>query len=409
MLVRRLCCLLSALALVAGWMLFDYGVRLPLLWKYPPELGAIAGLKFVTLGLAAFSAAVALWSPEAMAERRDLDVRSRHFLLAMVASFALLALPVGMMLRDLTRVADILGEFSVVEMGSAAFLGAAALLLFLLAAKGAPGEGRIWRGAHRVVLALMGLTAFLILMEEISWGQHYLGFATPEILASNDQREANFHNFYTWQFENLYYGTAVLVFIALPFFWSERALGWTGLGLYVPPPSFTLIALPIGGMTFEMWNIPTIQFGFLLSIVVGVLAARMPSPAPRASMLWALAAVGAVVPSQTYFLLAGGGLVHNNAVTEFKEFSIAFLVFAYAAWLFDQLQGAQVRRLAAPWVASFREMAHARAREEDGLARAVREVRGRLSNSARRRTRFRDDAPASSGTEVQVLGRASRR
>lgn len=69
---------------------------------------------------------------------------------------------------------------------------ACALFLFrrassLYGAKAAP----MWR-----VILMMGIFGFVAMIgEEISWGQHWLGFATPESLIEvNLQHEANLHN-----------------------------------------------------------------------------------------------------------------------------------------------------------------------------------------------------------------------
>lgn len=51
--------------------------------------------------------------------------------------------------------------------------------------------GPMWR-----VILMLGILGFIVMIgEEISWGQHWLGFATPESLSqSNLQHEANLHN-----------------------------------------------------------------------------------------------------------------------------------------------------------------------------------------------------------------------
>lgn len=49
------------------------------------------------------------------------------------------------------------------------------------------------------VIALAALGSFYILGEEISWGQHKLGWSTPEFWgALNDQNETNLHNTSSW-------------------------------------------------------------------------------------------------------------------------------------------------------------------------------------------------------------------
>lgn len=70
-----------------------------------------------------------------------------------------------------------------------ALLLAAALWYFMQAAR------RPLTRAHRAWLLLLGLGALFFLGEEISWGQHYLGWETPGSLRQlNRQAETNLHN-----------------------------------------------------------------------------------------------------------------------------------------------------------------------------------------------------------------------
>ncbi|MHC4837779.1 MAG: hypothetical protein ACYTF3_06290 [Planctomycetota bacterium] len=67
--------------------------------------------------------------------------------------------------------------------------GLATLLLLLLWRRAKPD------GEPRWPLAVVALLTFLILLEEISWGQRIIGFRTPESLRPfNRQGEFNFHN-----------------------------------------------------------------------------------------------------------------------------------------------------------------------------------------------------------------------
>lgn len=76
-------------------------------------------------------------------------------------------------------------ENGVVETSTAG-LFLASSILFAMAARNQPGAFVTWAWA-----ALM----FVFCGEEISWGQHWLGFGTPEVLAAhNRQREFNIHN-----------------------------------------------------------------------------------------------------------------------------------------------------------------------------------------------------------------------
>ncbi|MGF1625492.1 MAG: hypothetical protein ACFCVH_11465 [Alphaproteobacteria bacterium] len=72
-------------------------------------------------------------------------------------------------------------------------------LLFLVAglyafriASDAPAFGHHW---VRPLFVLFGVVALFVTGEEISWGQHYFGWATPEWMAEiNVQQETNLHN-----------------------------------------------------------------------------------------------------------------------------------------------------------------------------------------------------------------------
>ena len=75
------------------------------------------------------------------------------------------------------------------EYATAVAYGICSLLLFWLSFQPA-------RRLQRIVLLLIGLGAFFVAGEEISWGQRIIGFSTPEILSEvNYQGELNLHNF----------------------------------------------------------------------------------------------------------------------------------------------------------------------------------------------------------------------
>lgn len=50
-------------------------------------------------------------------------------------------------------------------------------------------------GLHGAALGMLAFGAFIFLGEEISWGQHFFGFSTPEkLMEINRQHETNIHN-----------------------------------------------------------------------------------------------------------------------------------------------------------------------------------------------------------------------
>lgn len=83
---------------------------------------------------------------------------------------------------------DLYREYGMIENLTVVFL-AAALVLFFLALPRAEG----WM--HRIWLFILALGAFVFLGEEISWGQHYFHWITPEQWKEmNRQGETNLHN-----------------------------------------------------------------------------------------------------------------------------------------------------------------------------------------------------------------------
>lgn len=117
----------------------------------------------------------------------------------------------------------VMGELGVIELGTMAVLTVALAcgVTILVRLRSLPRPVPIL-----VLIACVGTLYFL--GEEISWGQHLLGFATPEpIRAMNEQNEFNLHNM-AWGewFDNiprqaLYVGTIVFGLI-LPFVRRER-------------------------------------------------------------------------------------------------------------------------------------------------------------------------------------------
>lgn len=80
-------------------------------------------------------------------------------------------------------------------------LATPAVLLVAIAAGGAAlrYRGRFPRAWLNLWLPLVTLACFYFAGEELSWGQHLFGWATPEYLNTiNDQGETNIHNISSW-------------------------------------------------------------------------------------------------------------------------------------------------------------------------------------------------------------------
>jgi len=94
----------------------------------------------------------------------------------------------------------------VVETGTVAFYAGAIALALTLAIRhpglyGQPAR-RLWQG----LFGFAALAFALMIGEEMSWGQHILGFGTPaELAAANLQGEANVHNLVSPRLYDLIY------------------------------------------------------------------------------------------------------------------------------------------------------------------------------------------------------------
>jgi len=160
-------------------------------------------------------------------------------------------------------------ESGIVEnLSAAGYLGALLAALYHL---GLGGQEK----KHRPVLFFWIFASLVFLGEEISWGQHFFHFSTPETLASiNVQREMNLHNLRFWNAPdwfaqlrqgkidlrllfssaNLFRAGFVSYFLLFPIL-SRR---WARLRrLYVVPPDRTFFLV--------VW--PVIGFSILLSLL----------------------------------------------------------------------------------------------------------------------------------------------
>jgi hypothetical protein len=145
------------------------------------------------------------------------------------------------------------GEHGVMESLQAlhTFIG---LLVALSAIPLARARRRPWLVAY---LALAALACFYVTGEEISWGQHFFGWSTPEDWAEiNDQGETNLHNLGALWNEvprhilsaGVLLGGLLVPLLALR--WPLRA---GRLGIVLPPACLWLTALlsAVGGLLRE--------------------------------------------------------------------------------------------------------------------------------------------------------------
>jgi hypothetical protein len=101
-----------------------------------------------------------------------------------------------------------------VETLTVAFYASAIMAIgVLLARRSGAATTLIWR----TILILAIPTLIFLIGEEMSWGQHMLGFATPEgLLEANLQKEANVHNLVSPRFYDALYQVIGFVLILAP-------------------------------------------------------------------------------------------------------------------------------------------------------------------------------------------------
>lgn len=114
---------------------------------------------------------------------------------------------------------------------------------------------------HGVALGILALGAFLFMGEEISWGQHFFGFSTPEkMMEINRQHETNIHNIN---------GTVEFIFTKV--IRSALSIGCVVGGLVIP---FILCRKKVrfapGSLHFWLWPSFSGAFASLLVNTVGV-------------------------------------------------------------------------------------------------------------------------------------------
>ena len=123
----------------------------------------------------------------------DLKGKSLHIvlpvgILVLYAAGMVLALAPG---KVLSRV--VFSELGIVELGTAVFFILAAIIAFVLCYKAKTSSAGKWRLAYLI----FGLGALFVALEEVNYGQYFIGFGTPtQIFELNTKGEFNLHNMF---------------------------------------------------------------------------------------------------------------------------------------------------------------------------------------------------------------------
>jgi hypothetical protein len=229
---------------------------------------------------------------------------------------------------------DVVAEDSLVEwLGTAAlFVGSALCGLWLqrLLKSARPGN---W--IHLVAAAGFAALFFVMGMEEISWGQRIIGFATPEsIAAENWQGEFNLHNMQTDVAEFALFTGTGLFLVIVPLV-RERLHHWRLLAPFaplMPDRSVALISAPMLAFDYARWNLLPIQAVLVGGLAACLLFASTGARARRRREAIAFAAVSTFIfVGQAIHLLLGDTMIEIHDPSEFRE-TILSLGIAWYGW-----------------------------------------------------------------------------
>lgn len=323
------------LALFAGLAIYEYAA---FGWHFAreevPGTSAWHWLRAFLVALASLGLIASL-SRMPIVERSRAEVGVRATLLAY--GIALLAVGATLVLvADPPLYQRITNEDSAVEWGTA-------LALFLACGFMALRQrqlvrepiGTPWRWLH--VLFGLGFIAlfFLMGMEEVSWFQRQIGFATPaSVAAENWQGEFNLHNLQTDVSEFALYSATGVFLMLLPLV-RERLATWPLVVPVLPLlPDRTVAALsaPMLVFTYGHWDLPPVQAAFWTGLFACILFARS-AGARGERLLWSLLAA-LVALGQLVHLALGHTMVAIFDSTEYREFffSIGLAAYGWRQW-----------------------------------------------------------------------------
>ncbi len=190
--------------------------------------------------------------------------------------------------------------------------------------------------SRRHGLILTGSIGFTLLffvmgMEEISWFQRQLGFATPEAVAArNWQGEFNLHNFHTDLTELVLYSSTGLFLMLLPLLRESVLARWTPLrpiAALLPDRSVAAVSAPMLIFTYSHWDLLPVQTAFWIGLGACV-AFALSATATRERLLWSALSLW-VLLGQGLHLIYGHTMVMIFDSSEYRELFLAFGLFAY--------------------------------------------------------------------------------
>ncbi len=196
------------------------------------------------------------------------------------------------------------------------------------------GEHKIFSLPRRRFILITAVVAYLLAMEEISWGQHVFGFQNPEFFEEmNKQKETNLHNLVSAEYINLIIHTVIYIFFIIGplivylkpslFNFSPSVRGKTTIYL----PSLHNILMFCFASSLQAYFLPktivdTVVLIFSLLMFLFLLITK---PKYRSQFLlihFGLVVAAVVIAASSYQILE-----YNNMQYEIREFIIIYAMF----------------------------------------------------------------------------------
>lgn len=200
------------------------------------------------------------------------------------------------------------------------------------------GRARPRRWLHLIAALGFALLFFLMFMEEISWGQRIIGFATPEqIAAQNWQGEFNLHNFQTDLSELAFYFATGIFLLLLPLM-RESVGDWRVLAPFralLPDRAAFAAAAPMLILTYSHWNLLPIQAIFWIGLIgCSWFALRAAQRGWRGEVMLFTLLLATIAIGQTLFLLFGHRTPEIFDSSEYRELFIGLglAVYGWRQW-----------------------------------------------------------------------------
>ena len=194
------------------------------------------------------------------------------------------------------------------------------------------------RTPPRLIYIMGGILMLFFAGEEISWGQHQLGFATPNALADiNYQNEFNIHNIdaaiidlAAVLYDNLRLPLCIIAVAAL-LYGKERLLA-------VPLPSIPLLVSTITADAVMYYNYASSQstwagFVFYQSHLLLLILLSYAIISKQLNLLLFLAAVAAVIAANAYAMSLGLWETTGGKIHEIQEYLFSCVYLWYAVEL----------------------------------------------------------------------------